>query len=90
MTQGINWNKENEPKHIRPGSKARETRPAQLRTLLRRRSGASITELQDTFGWQPHTARAAISGLRKAGETIERRSSAKDTVYRIAKQAPGK
>ncbi len=47
---------------------ANTTRPAQLRKLLTRKSGATIAQIQSAFGWQPHTARAAISGLRKAGE----------------------
>ena len=29
-------------------------------------------DLQDATGWQPHSARAALSGLRKAGHAIER------------------
>lgn len=59
------------------------SRTEQLRILLRRKSGATCTELQEKFGWQPHTARAAISGLRKAGECIERSSGECGTVYRI-------
>lgn len=63
------------------------TRPEQLCKLLKREAGASISELQDTFNWQPHTARAAISGLRKAGEIVERRTEDTGAVYRIIKQA---
>ena len=43
------------------------TRREQLTKLLNRKSGASITQIQKAFGWQPHTARAAISTLRKEG-----------------------
>ncbi len=42
----------------------KETRQAQLRKLLNRQSGVSIAQLQKIFGWQPHTARAAISAQR--------------------------
>ncbi len=90
MPQVIEANNSNDSKPVRSRPKVRQTRPEQLRKLLRRRSGTSITELRETFGWQPHTARAAISRLRKAGETIERRAGAKGLIYRIPKQAPGK
>jgi hypothetical protein len=52
--------------------------------LLARSSGVSILELCMRNGWQPHTGRAMISGLRKAGHKIET-SLSKDgkTVYRI-------
>ena len=62
---------------------AKSSRPAQLRKLLTRKSGATIGQMQLAFGWQPHTARAAISGLRKRGEIIERREASKGSVYRI-------
>ena len=59
------------------------TRDDQLRKLLSRKAGATIAQIQQTFGWQPHTARAAISGLRKAGTEIDRQDSDKGSVYRI-------
>ena len=62
------------------------TRPAQLRKLLTRKSGVSIAQLQKTFGWQPHTARAAISAQRKAGCEIARSDTDKGSVYRIVEQ----
>ena len=52
---------------------------------LRRPSGASIAHLQKTVGWQPHSLRAALTGLRKKGHTIERGRDAKGvTRYCIA------
>jgi len=62
---------------------AKTSRSAQLRKLLMRKNGATIAQIQKTFGWQPHTVRAAISGLRKAGEMVERSEAAKGAVYRI-------
>lgn len=38
--------------------------------LLQRQDGASLDELVAETGWQPHTARAALTGLRKKGHTI--------------------
>lgn len=52
--------------------KPQETKAATLRRLLARKSGADLAALQDATGWQPHSVRAALSGLRKAGYTIGR------------------
>lgn len=63
-----------------------ETKAAILRRLLSRRLGADLATLQSTTGWQPHSVRAALSGLRKAGYIIERTEAAKSgdtTIYRI-------
>ncbi len=51
-------------------TKARITKKAQLTKLLRTKAGADIATLSDKLGWQHHTTRAALSGLRKAGFTI--------------------
>ena len=59
-----------------------------VQRLLARRTGATMVELGTATGWQPHTIRAFLSGLRKKGSTIlreERRNGAK--AYRIAKAA---
>jgi hypothetical protein len=42
-----------------------DTKQALLIDLLRRSEGATIAEIQDATGWQPHTARAAITRLKK-------------------------
>ncbi|WP_299985777.1 DUF3489 domain-containing protein [uncultured Ruegeria sp.] len=70
-----------------PGKPARNnlTRQQQLQKLLSRKTGATIAQIQKAFGWQPHSARAAISMLRKAGHTVERSGSGKGTLYRIVK-----
>jgi hypothetical protein len=52
--------------------------------LLARARGATIAEMQAATGWQPHSARAFLSGLRKAGRTLvkeERKSG--ETSYRL-------
>ncbi|OYZ14136.1 MAG: hypothetical protein B7Y35_10115 [Sphingomonadales bacterium 28-64-96] len=52
--------------------------------LLARSRGATIAEMQTATGWQPHSARAFLSGLRKAGRTLvkeERKSG--ETSYRL-------
>jgi len=70
-------------KNIARPESPKAARPAQLRKLLARKSGATIGQIQSAFGWQPHTARSAISGLRKAGEMVERSDAEKGAVYRI-------
>jgi len=64
----------------------RETKTAILHKLLSRKAGADLGTLQTATGWQPHSVRAGLSGLRKAGYTIERTDPAKPDngpVYRI-------
>ena len=69
-------------------AKPKQTREEQLRKLLTRKSRATIAQIQNALGWQPHTARAAISRLRKAGAEIERQVSDKGSVYRIVSAEP--
>ncbi len=67
-------------------SPPRETKAAILRRLLARKAGADLAALQSATGWQPHSVRAGLSGLRKAEYTIERTAAAKPDngpVYRI-------
>ena len=66
--------------------KAKPPRREQLSKLLNRKSGATIAQIQKAFGWQPHTARAALSTLRKAGTAIERYETDKGSVYRIVSE----
>ncbi|GKY89832.1 DUF3489 domain-containing protein [Sinisalibacter aestuarii] len=64
----------------------RETKSALVLRLLERKSGTDLTALQDATGWQPHSVRAALSTLRKAGYTIDRLPPKKDggtAIYRI-------
>jgi Protein of unknown function (DUF3489) len=53
---------------------------------LHRAKGATITQLMASTGWQAHSLRAVICGLRKQGISIDR-SKAKNgiTVYRAEK-----
>ena len=62
------------------------TKSAMLREMLQARAGASMTRLREATGWQPHSVRAALSGLRKAGYAIERQDPKKpggEAIYRI-------
>lgn len=80
----VSSHQENKPASPKPfGVKA--TRSVQLHKLLTRKSGVTLAQLQKTFGWQPHTARATISAQRKAGYQIERSDSDKGSVYRVVR-----
>ena len=60
------------------------TKKAQLIRLLKGRHGADAATLSKRLGWQPHTVRAALSGLRKAGCGIAaERAEGKPLRYRI-------
>lgn len=52
--------------------------------LLRRPEGATLAEIVEMTGWQPHTARAALTGLKKKGYRIDRTKRDEATCYRIA------
>jgi hypothetical protein len=49
--------------------------------MLRGEEGASLDELVAATGWLPHSARAALTGLRKKGHAIERRKVEDVTRY---------
>ncbi len=68
---------------IRPG-----TKQAQLVALLMRPDGAAMSEMTKATGWQPHSIRAALTGVRKRGYEIERSTEAGTSHYRI--EAAGK
>jgi hypothetical protein len=73
-------------------ARPRETKSAILRKLLSRKAGADLVALQSATGWQPHSVRAALSGLRKAGYGIDRAEPAKPgngAVYRITSGPEG-
>lgn len=63
----------------------RVTKTGKVIALLKREQGATIEEMMKATSWQPHTTRAALTGLKKKGHTIERDKRCDVTCYRIAK-----
>ena len=61
----------------------RMTKQSLLIDLLSREGGASLATIVEATGWLPHTTRAALTGLRKKGHTIERFRGDEETRYRI-------
>ncbi|WP_108861218.1 DUF3489 domain-containing protein [Ruegeria sp. Alg231-54] len=71
-------------------TKPKQTKIAKVQGMLERPSGATVETLCKATGWQAHSVRAALTGLRKAGHGIERTDNERKTgktVYRIVKTA---
>ncbi len=71
------------------GSKAKsQTKAGAILSQLARPNGASIAHLRKATGWQAHSIRATLTGLRKQGHDVLRDKNAKGvTMYRVAKGA---
>lgn len=65
----------------------RVTKAGAVLMLLQRESGATLADLIAATNWLPHTTRAALTGLRKKGHSIERGKRGGVTFYRIGVQA---
>lgn len=62
----------------------RQTKAALVEALLAAGDGASLDALCESTGWQAHTCRAFLTGLRKKGKQIERtKRSDGVTVYSL-------
>lgn len=73
---------------IIPAPQASVSKVGRIRAMLAAPAGATLPALCEATGWQSHSVRAALTGLRKAGSTIEK-GTADDgaTVYRIVANA---
>ncbi len=63
------------------------TKEGMLIAMLRRTEGATIAQVIEATGWQPHTVRGAISGALKKKRGLEvtsEKNEAGERVYRIA------
>jgi hypothetical protein len=72
------------PKRLTPRA---GTKQALLIEMLQRLEGATMEEIVAATGWQPHTARGAMSGAlrKKLGlVVISEKEEGKGRVYRIA------
>ncbi|MFD0979937.1 DUF3489 domain-containing protein [Tropicimonas aquimaris] len=71
-------------------TKRKQTKTDKVRAMLARPEGTSIEAICKATGWQPHSARAVLSGLRKAGYTVERQTALEKgspSLYRITAEA---
>lgn len=60
-----------EPPMSEPPVIARRTKRDFLIELLSADAGMDVARLSELLGWQAHTTRAALTGLRKRGYVIE-------------------
>src|SRR5207249_12221867 len=70
------------PRSSRARSSAAPVRPskkAAIVALLERPNGAAIGDLIEATGWQTHSVRAALTGLRKEGQELVRDNDAAGT-----------
>jgi hypothetical protein len=59
-----------------------------LEKLLKRRNGATITEMMAATGWQQHSVRGALAGaMKKRGHTIASEKTDGTRRYRIGDAA---
>jgi DNA-binding MarR family transcriptional regulator len=73
------------PKSQAPTSSEPPTKISAVIKLLKRKNGATLNDIFKATGWQQHSVRAALTGLRKKGHAIERNSSGDTSYYRIVK-----
>ncbi len=59
----------------------RITKSATLLALLQSGTGVSLEEMVEATGWQAHTVRAAMTGFRKKGHTIDKHVEGNTTVW---------
>jgi len=68
-----------------PAAPVRPSKKAAIVALLERPNGAAIGDLIEVTGWQTHSVRAALTGLRKEGKELVRdKDAAGVTHYRLA------
>lgn len=70
---------------VSPASKrANPSKSSKVERLLRRKGGATLTEIGKATDWQPHSCRAFLSGLRKKGTTVLKENRLDgDACYRV-------
>ena len=72
---------------VAPARKTRGgTKQEQLIAMLRRKEGATIAQIVEATGWQPHTVRGAFAGAlkKKLGLTVtSEKVEGSERVYRL-------
>jgi hypothetical protein len=71
-----------------PAAPARSSKKAVIVSLLERPHGAALSDLTGATGWQVHSVRAALTGLRKEGrEVVRSKDESGVTHYRLPANA---
>lgn len=64
-----------------------DTKIGRVTKLLCRKNGATLDQLVTETGWQKHTVRAALTGLKKRGYSIMREKRDDKSIYSISEPA---
>ncbi|MDF2367762.1 DUF3489 domain-containing protein [Sneathiella sp.] len=76
--------KQASPSRTRKPVKPSPKKPDIILKLVKRSKGARMQDLQKATGWQAHSIRAALTGLRKQGIPIDRqKNTAGETIYKL-------
>ena len=59
------------------------TKAAMVTKILSREKGATLLEMSKATGWQPHSCRAFLTGLRKKGAILKEQRSDGSLSYRF-------
>jgi DNA-binding IclR family transcriptional regulator len=79
--------KDQNPKAAKADTASASRAPSKIEQVLKlmsREQGATLAELTAATEWQPHSARAALTGLRKKGHAIQTGKRDDLTCYRLA------
>jgi hypothetical protein len=64
-----------------------QSKTAVLIQLMTREGGATLDQMVEATSWQPHTVRAALTGLRKKGHAVTSDKVDRTRTYRLSKTA---
>lgn len=67
--------------------KKASTKASLVTKILSRERGATLIEMSKATGWQPHSCRAFLTGLRKKGTILKEQRNDGQLAYRITPAA---
>lgn len=59
------------------------TKAAMVTRILSREKGATVLEISKATGWQPHSCRASLTGLRKKSTIVKEQRADGKLAYRL-------
>ena len=59
------------------------TKAAMVARILSREKGATVLEMTKATGWQPHSCRAFLTGLRKKSKVVKEQRGDGKLAYRL-------
>ena len=59
------------------------TKAAMVTKILSREKGATVLEIAKATGWQPHSCRAFLTGVRKKSQMVKEQRPDGKVAYRI-------